>query len=126
MGHKVKEFPWSKTTLQYHLANYHVCKRRTRSLAKQLAHNLQIFFRHNYGDNISEQELRGFIEQAETTSSPTNVYYIPHHPLRKESSTTPIRIVYDCSCRQSVNQPSLNDCLMVGPTFLNDMCSILL
>ena len=56
----------------------------------------------------------------------TSVHYIPHHPVRKESSTTPIRIVYDCSCRQSQGQPSLNDCLMVGPTFLNDMCGILL
>ena len=54
------------------------------------------------------------------------MHYIPHHPVRKESSTTPIRIVYDCSCRQSQDQPSLNDCLMVGPTFLNDMCGILL
>ena len=70
MGHKVKDFPWSKTTLQYHLANYHVCERRTRSLAKRLAHTPDIL--QTYGD-ISEQELRGFIEQVETTSSPTNV-----------------------------------------------------
>ena len=126
MGHKVKDFPWSKTTLQYHLANYHVhvCERRTRSLAKRLAHTPDILQTH--GDNISEQDLRGFIEQVETASSPTNVHYIPYHPVSKESSITPIRIVYDCSCRQSVNQPSLTDYLMVGPTFLNDMCSILL
>ena len=72
---------------------------------------------------ISEQESRGFIEQVQMTSSMTTVHYIPHHPVRKESSTTPIRIVYDCSYRQSQDQPSLNDCLMVGPTFLNDMFS---
>ena len=100
-----------------------MCERRTRSLAKRLANTPDIL--QKYSDIISEQESRGFIEQVETTSS-TSAHYIPHHPVKKESSTTPNRIVYDCSCRQSVNQPRLNDCLMVGPTFLNDMCSILL
>ena len=34
--------------------------------------------------------------------------------------------MYDCSCRQSQNHSSLNDCLSVGPTLLNDMCGMLL
>ena len=38
----------------------------------------------------------------------------------------PIRIVYDCSCCQSKEHASLNDCLLVGPPFLSDLCSILL
>ena len=79
-----------------------------------------------YDNLISEQAKRGFIERVQATYSASGVHYIPHHPVKKDSATTPIRIVYDCSCRQSQNQPSLNDCLMVGPTFLNDMCSILL
>ena len=54
------------------------------------------------------------------------IHYIPHHPVKKDSTTTPIRIVYDCSCRQSKTHPSLNDCLVVGPTFLNGMCNIIL
>ena len=115
-------FPWKQDHPPLP-SNYNVCERRTRSLAKRLANTPDIL--QTYSDIISEQESRGFIEQVETTSS-TSAHYIPHHPVKKESSTTPIRIVYDCSCRQSVNQPSLNDCLMVGPTFLNDMCSILL
>ena len=53
-------------------------------------------------------------------------YYIPHHHVRKESSTTPICIVYDCSCQMSDNYPSLNDCLEVGPSLINDLCSILI
>ena len=42
------------------------------------------------------------------------------------SSTTPIRIVYDCSCCESVDQPSLNDCLLTGPPFLINLVSIIL
>ena len=116
-------FPWKQNHPPLP-SNYNVCERRIRSLAKRLAHTPDIL--QAYSDIISEQESRGFIEQVETTTSKASVHYIPHHPVRKESSTTPIRIVYDCTCRQSPNQPSLNDCLMVGPTFLNDMCSILL
>jgi len=34
--------------------------------------------------------------------------------------------MYDCSCRQSPDSPSLNDCLDPGPIFLVDLCTILL
>ena len=34
--------------------------------------------------------------------------------------------MYDCSCKQSHNSPSLNDCLHAGPPFLTDLCTVLL
>ena len=58
--------------------------------------------------------------------STKGVHYIPHHPVQKNSPTTPIRIVYNCSCRQSSHHASLNDCLMVGDPALIDLCAILL
>ena len=45
--------------------------------------------------------------------------------MKKDSATTPIRIVYDCSCRQNSDSPSLNDCLESTPPELNDLTSIL-
>lgn len=54
------------------------------------------------------------------------VQYIPHHPVRKNSPTTPVRIVYNCSCRQSCKNASLNDCLMVSSPPLIDTSNILL
>ncbi|VDI47902.1 Hypothetical predicted protein [Mytilus galloprovincialis] len=78
------------------------------------------------GNIINDQENRGFIEKVETPDETTNrVHYIPHHPVKKDSSTTPIRIVYDCSCRQDSESPSLNDCLSSTPPQLNKLTDIL-
>jgi len=45
-----------------------------------------------YNRIIEDQESRRFIERISRDTS-TSVHYIPHHPVRKESLTTPIRIV---------------------------------
>jgi len=83
---------------------------------------------HLYGNIISEQQQRQFIEcvPTETDQPTTGVHYIPHHPVYKNSATTPVRIVYNCSCRQSTKHASLNDCLLVGDIPLIDVCAILL
>ena len=56
-----------------------------------------------------DQEKRGFIEKVDATEPSTVTHYLPHHSVRKDSQTTPIRIVYDCSCRQGKDHASLND-----------------
>ena len=117
------KFPW-KTGHPVLPSNYTICTKHTRSMIYRLAktpHLLRI-----YSNIIEEQEKKGFVERIDTSNTSHSVRYIPHHPVRKESSTTPIRIVYNCSCKQSPSSPSLNDCLNPGPPFLNDLCSILL
>ena len=43
------------------------------------------------------------------------VHYIPHHAVfKKNVETTKLRIVYDCSSKESNDVPSLNDCLETG------------
>ena len=79
-----------------------------------------------YDDILKDQETRGFTEKVDEVNSTDRVHYIPHHPVRKESSTMNVRVDYDCSFRSALNDPSLNYCLMVGPPFLNNMCSIIL
>ena len=54
------------------------------------------------------------------------VHYIPHHGVKKDSATKPIRIVYDCSCRQPADKPSLNHCLQSTPLQLNELAGILI
>ena len=116
------KFPW-KEEHPYLPSNFSVCAKRTRSLAQRLAKTPDLF--QMYGQIIAEQEAKGFIEKVDNFNT-NQTHYIPHRAVKKDSATTPIRIVYDCSCRQSSYHPSLNDCLQVGPPFLNHLCAILL
>ncbi|XP_076246260.1 uncharacterized protein LOC143186468 [Calliopsis andreniformis] len=55
-----------------------------------------------------------------------SVYYLPHHAVFKESSTTTkVRIVFDGSAKTS-SGISLNDTQLVGPTVQSDLISILI
>lgn len=73
-----------------------------------------------YGDIGTDQEKRGFIENVHEANLSSLVHY------KKESSTTPIRIVYYCSCCQSPEKPCLIACFTAAPPFHNDMCFILI
>ena len=116
-------FPW-KDDAPPLPTNYTKCKGRTRSMARRLAVTPELLA--TYGNIISEHEARGFIERVDDMQTTDKAHYIPHHPVKKESATTPIRIVYDCSFHSSPDTPSLNDCLLVRPPFSHDMCSIIL
>ncbi|XP_074657129.1 uncharacterized protein LOC141910297 [Tubulanus polymorphus] len=105
--------------------NYNVSKARTRSTVRRIAKTEGLL--EKYSAVITDQLSRGFIEPVEIPSvSSTREHYIPHHPVFRQSSTTPIRIVFDCSCRQSKSSVSLNDCLEAGSPLLNDITSILM
>ena len=121
-GAYVARFPWQPDR-PYLPSNFTICKKRLQTLMNKLQKTPNIL--RIYDDIIKEQEARGFIERV--YDSPTHdVHYLAHHPVKKESSTTPIRVVYDCSCRGDSRSASLNDCLMVGPPCLNNLSAILL
>ncbi|XP_065911194.1 uncharacterized protein [Dysidea avara] len=122
-GAYVARFPW-RTHHPPLPSNYTVAERRTRQLAKRLATQPKLL--QLYHQIIADQEARDFIERVDTSSEYADTHYIPHHAVEKDSPTTPIRIVFDCSCRQSASHPSLNDCLEIGVPCSNDLCSILI
>ena len=97
---------------------------RTRSMMRKLTSDPEKL--RMYNDIIQEQPSRGLIERVNNPDTTDGVcHYIPHHTVLKNSTTTSLRIVYDCSFKQG-EQPSLNDCLQPGPPLLNDLTGILL
>ncbi len=121
-GSYIAGFPWKDD----HPAlpnNLKICEKRTRATARRLHHNPDLL--RCYREIINEQESRGFIEKVTNPDPKASVHYIPHHPVTKESPTTPVRIVYDCSCRETPTSPSPNDCLATGPPSLPEIGSIL-
>ena len=91
-GHYVAKIPWKENSPCLTI-NYEIVKRRTENAIDRLAKDPTLL--KVYGKIIQEQENRGFIEESDDSEIFENrIHYIPHHPVKKDSATTPIRIVY--------------------------------
>ena len=78
-----------------------------------------------YANVMREHMEKRYVEhvpEEEGLLQTTNCHYLPHFYVLKESTTTPLRIVFDASA----GRVSLNDCLETGPCLLNNLLTILL
>lgn len=118
-GKYIASLPWKEDHPPLP-TNYKVAEGRTQALIRKMSDDTRKIYSHI----IKDQLKRGFIEAVEEDDI-TDGHYIPHHSVHKDSVTTPLRIVYDCSCKVG-SHPSLNDCLEVGPNLGKDITQILL
>ena len=83
--------------------------------------------RSNYVDFMSEYHLLGHMSKVDNPGTHTEgYYYLPHHAVVKESSTTTkVRVVFDGSAKSTTGK-SLNDILAPGPTTQPELFDILL
>ncbi|XP_023711106.1 uncharacterized protein LOC111866414 [Cryptotermes secundus] len=66
------------------------------------------------------------MELVDPTDQHQSCYYMPHHVVVKNtSSTTKVRVVFNASAN-TTSSPLLNDLMMVGPTIQQDLFSIVL
>ncbi|XP_064098140.1 uncharacterized protein LOC135209373 [Macrobrachium nipponense] len=79
-----------------------------------------------YHNIIQDQLKQKFIEKVSDAVAGANTHYIPHHGVLKDSDTTPLRILYNCSARDRKDNPSLNDCLIKGPSLTVKLGDVLL
>ncbi|XP_058817118.1 uncharacterized protein LOC131680419 [Topomyia yanbarensis] len=71
---------------------------------------------------LKEEELKADMDKAGSLKG----YYLPHHVVVKESSTTTkVRVVFDGSARTDSGF-ALNDALLKGPTIQDELLSLLL
>ena len=119
-GRYTAKLPWKPDhpTLP---TNYQAANTRTRNMIAKLPNELVKV----YNNILNDQMNKGFIEKV-TDDTPDIGHYLPHLSVKKDSESTPIRIVYDCSATTGKNQPSLNQYLDTGPPLLNSLTSILL
>ncbi|KAB0802699.1 hypothetical protein PPYR_04885 [Photinus pyralis] len=104
--------------------------KRFLSLERRLARD--VVLKNNYSDFMTEYHNLGHMELVKSIDHRSDIdegeliYYIPHHAIVKEgSSTTKLRVVFDASA-QTTNGKSLNDILRVGPVIQNDLLSIMM
>ena len=78
-----------------------------------------------YDKIIKTQLSEDFIEQVQEDEISEKCHYLVHHSVAKDSPTTPLRIVFNCSFRGK-HSVSLNDCLYKGPNLLPEMLQVLM
>lgn len=76
---------------------------------------------------MSEYKALGHMERVEKeieNKDGVGKYYIPHHAVRNDSSTTTkLRVVFDASSKTDTGV-SLNDILLKGPSIQDDLIYI--
>ena len=101
--------------------NFHTAKQRLFALERKLKDHGDV--KQQYRDFIKEFVDMGHLEEAPQTSG--LCYYLPHHCVFKDSTTTKLRVVFDAGSK-SPNVNSLNDCLLLGPRLQDDVFDILI
>ncbi|XP_064475845.1 uncharacterized protein LOC135389743 [Ornithodoros turicata] len=103
--------------------NQEVALKRLGQLTRRLIRNEEMMER--YDQAIRMYSESGMAERVSLTEG-QKVYYMPHQAVfRESSSTTKLRVVFDCSSSYG-NAKSLNDCLESGPNLNPDVVELLL
>lgn len=101
-----------------------VAERRFHALERKFSTSSEL--KSSYVQSIRDHIAQGHLVKASTSDLNSPHYFLPHHGVIKEgSSTTKLRIVFDASCKTSSGQ-SLNDTLLTGPKLQTDIVDILL
>ncbi|XP_037942580.1 uncharacterized protein LOC119675452 [Teleopsis dalmanni] len=105
--------------LTHNIALHHFC-----SVERRLSSNRAL--KQDYQEFMKQYRELGHMSRVETPKTNESHYYIPHHCVLKQSSTSSkLRVVFDASC-PTTSQRSLNDILLVGPTIQSELYLLLL
>ncbi|XP_062708809.1 uncharacterized protein LOC115266910 [Aedes albopictus] len=80
----------------------------------------------SYESFMAEYLSMGHMRQVQEGNNDVLAYYLPHHPVIKEASTTTkTRVVFDGSSKTSTGH-SLNEALCVGPVVQDDLLTLVI
>jgi hypothetical protein len=122
-GRFVVRLPFKEDPTQLGMS-CHSAENRLLALERRLERDVTL--KTEYHHFMREYEELGHMTPVISHDGNQPCYYLPHHPVFKESSTTTkTRVVFDGSAKTS-NGLSLNDILHVGPTVQPDLYSTVL
>ncbi|XP_078384164.1 uncharacterized protein LOC144666642 [Oculina patagonica] len=124
-GRYIVGLPWKEHHKELPL-NYGNSLQRLNTQIRRLKRVPELL--REYDQVIREQERDGVIEAVTNLEVGENgrTHYLPHHAvIRRDAKTTKVRVVYDASSRADEKEPSLNDCLHVGPSLTQLLFDIL-
>ena len=109
--------------------NYELSVARLNSTLKRLRKEPELL--KEYNNVIEEQLKRGIIEEVKPNllepAEVGRIHYLSHHAVvRKDATTTKVRVVMDGSAKINAESPSLNECLHTGPSLTPNVLDILL
>ena len=122
-GTYMTRLPWKESAALLP-TNKPLAVARLRSTTKKLERLGRL---QEYDQVMQEQLDQGIIERIPEKPTGDAVHWIPHQPvIRDDAESTKMRIVYDCSAKANVQEPSLNDLLETGPSLQPLLFDILL
>ena len=117
--------PWKDKSTGHGLPNnLEMAEKRLHNLEKKLFKEPEVA--QEYSKIINQYLDKGYVSKVSTDKDCDSVkWYLPHFPVvRKDRSTTKVRIVFDASARY--NGTALNDVIYQGPKLQNDLFNVLL
>lgn len=112
-GQYVVPLPFSQDSTQTLGSSRNQAVKRFLMLERRLNNSQTLRSAHE--DFLNEYLENDEMELVPENSEPEHNYYLPHHPVIKESSsTTRLRVVFDASAKTSSSN-ALNDILIIGP-----------
>ena len=124
-GHYQLPLLWKEPYKNQLPNNLPLAQRRLTSLKGRLQRDDNL--RVKYAEVVESYLSKGYareVQQPYMTESNDPIWYLPHHPVTNVHKPEKMRVVFDCAAKY--NGLSLNDTLMKGPTFMNNLIGVLI
>ena len=121
-------FPCKMKMLEDLPDNYHLCEIRLKSLLNKLNKTGNEELLRSYDGIIKNYLEDKIIEEVDSDDISDNaVHHLSHHcVIRKDKTSTAVRMVFDGSAKANKKSISLNQCLHTGPSLVNNLAAVLL
>ena len=80
----------------------------------------------HYNQVIQQLKDLNFTEEVGPAPQGKETHHLPHHGVKKDSISTPLRVVFNASSKGKGREDSLNDCLLKGPNLTQKLLNSLL